>query len=108
MKFIAKTTIIIALAIIANATAQAQFRFGVKGGITIKAGIDYNIAPKEMNRLSELDLASYDDSGANEEFLAVGEKVMNENRIDKMYDKIPNDYKITARCVTYYDVDVKD
>ena len=79
-----------------------------KGGITIKAGIDYNIAPKEMNRLSELDLASYDDSGANEEFLAVGEKVMNENRIDKMYDKIPNDYKITARCVTYYDVDVKD
>ena len=33
---------------------------------------------------------------------------MNENRIDKMYDKIPNDYKITARCVTYYDVDVKD
>ncbi|MBO7092008.1 MAG: hypothetical protein J6W23_09480 [Victivallales bacterium] len=79
-----------------------------KGGITIKAGIDYNIAPKEMNRLIELDLASYDDSGANEELLAVGEKVMNENRIDKMYDKIPEDYKITARCVTYYDVDVQD
>ena len=79
-----------------------------KGGITIKAGIDYNISPQEMNRLLKLDLASYDDSGAAEEFSAEGEKVINENRIDKMYDKIPEDYKIAARCVTYYEVDAQD
>ena len=48
MKFIAKTTIIIALAIIANATAQAQFRFGVKGGITInELKWDKDIVSKE-------------------------------------------------------------
>ena len=35
MKFIAKIAIIIAFAVVANATAQAQFRFGIKGGITI-------------------------------------------------------------------------
>ncbi len=79
-----------------------------EGGITISAGIDYCIPAHEMNRLSELDLASYDETEATKELTCADDKLVNENRIDKMYDKIPNDYKITARCVTYYDVDVKD
>ena len=79
-----------------------------KGGITVKGGIDYRIPDYEMNRLIKLDLASYDDTEATKELSLAGDKLMNEKRIDKMYDKILNDYKIMARCETYYEVNAQD
>lgn len=75
-------------------------------GFTFNGSFDYVISDREMNRLTALDLAAYDDTEAMAEFNSVGKNGVQENRIGKMFDKIPNPYQINANCKTYYDVEV--
>ena len=80
----------------------------VSGGITVEADLTYKISAEELKRLSELDLAAYDETAPEAEFNAIGENGIYENRIEKMFDKIPKQYRINAKCVTSYSVKVHD
>ena len=80
----------------------------VPKGITLEAGFRYTISEEEMNRLTTLDLAAYNDTEVLAEFNMVGENRIYENHVDKMYDKIPQQYRIKAQCTTRFEVEVRD
>ena len=77
-------------------------------GITLEAGFHYTISEEELNRLTTLDLAAYDETAPEAEFNRIGENRIYEHRIDKMFDKIPEQYRIKAQCVTSYSINVQD
>ena len=52
-------------------------------------GAAVTITEKEMRRLTSLDLSAYDDTKAIEKVNKIGEGGIYENRIEKMYDEIP-------------------
>jgi len=77
-----------------------------KGGITIHGSLDYTISADEMNRLVRLDFGAYDDSEATAEFNSGGENGFNPKRIEKMFKKIPEPFRINGRCRTNFEVEM--
>lgn len=78
-----------------------------KGGITLTGGFGYSIPEAEMNRLLELDLGAYDDTEAMAEFNGGDEKGFQEKRVEKMFNKLPEPYRIDAQCKTNYEVELR-
>ena len=70
-------------------------------------GATVTFPEKEMRRLTSLDLSAYDDTKAIEKVNKIGEGGIYENRIEKMYDEIPEQYKIKASCKTYFEVEMR-
>ncbi len=77
-----------------------------EGGITINGSLDYSIPASEMDRLVKLDFGAYDDSEALAEFNGGGKNGTNPNRIGKMFEKIPESYRIKANTKTKFAVEM--
>lgn len=79
------------------------------GEITVNGGFDFTLENDEMERLLDLDLASFDGDAAVDEFNFDGENGFKENRIDKAFDKIPEKFRFhNPNCVIEYQVNIQE
>lgn len=79
------------------------------GGITINSSLDFTLPKKEMDRLLKLDIENFDGDPALDEFNFGGENGYNENRVDKAFGKIPEEYRFKDQvCTVNYSVHIEE